>query len=56
MGMVAAANGKQAYFSAEDAVLTGADGTVLKAETGDPSGMGQGKPSAVIIPDGFAAG
>lgn len=53
VGMVAAANGKQAYFSAEDAVLTGADGTVLKAETGDPSGMGQGKPSAVIIPDGF---
>ena len=44
---------KAAYFDPEKAVFTGADGKVLAKEHGDPSGMGQGVNSAVIVPSGF---
>lgn len=53
IGIVAYAGSSSAYFDVTNAKLYGADGTEFKAETADSSGMGQGKPSAVIVPAGF---
>ncbi len=41
------------YFGVANAKITGADGSAVKLETGDPSGMGQGDASAIIVPADF---
>ncbi|MBR3751312.1 MAG: hypothetical protein IKK58_06010 [Clostridia bacterium] len=42
-----------ASYGVTKAVITGANGTASKLEVGDPSDMGQGTASAIIVPSGF---